>query len=108
MDFRIYEKNALLTMNTKLNEKDQTMNALLGLAGEIGEVIDYVKKVKYQGHEYKKEKMIDEMGDILWYLNLLSVMIGSSLEEVATYNIKKLRKRYQGQFSEEKSRNREE
>ena len=37
-----------------------------------------------------KENLIDELGDVLWYLCMLSNEIGSSLEEIAEQNNKKL------------------
>ena len=39
-----------------------------GLIGESGELIDLWKKVKIDGHEVERERVIEEAGDVLWYL----------------------------------------
>lgn len=81
-------------------------NALLGLAGESGEILDYIKKVKYQGHQYEAKVMLDEMGDVLFYLANLASLCGFTLQEVAEHNDHKLRKRYPSGFEKQRSINR--
>lgn len=44
----------------------------LGLAGEAGEVADYLKKVVGHGHALDRETLRDELGDCLWYLDGLA------------------------------------
>jgi len=43
--------------------------------------------------EARRQALVKELGDVLWYLSALSREIGTSLEEVATNNIEKLYKR---------------
>lgn len=82
----------------------------LGLAGESGEVAEKVKKEirdgcpggercydlscpgQFNSKEFK-DKVIKEMGDVLWYLANLSEDLGVKLETVAKTNLKKLAKR---------------
>lgn len=78
----------------------------LGVAGEAGEVADYVKKVFGHGHPMDAAKLGKELGDVLWYLAVLADSIGLSLGEVAQRNIDKLRARYPDGFSTERSMNR--
>lgn len=80
----------------------------LGVAGESGEIADYIKKVDDQGHELDKDVMAKEIGDVLWYLAALCDYIGISFNEVAAMNIDKLKKRYPEGFSSERSINRED
>jgi NTP pyrophosphatase (non-canonical NTP hydrolase) len=79
----------------------------MGLNGEAGECIDIFKKYFYQGHELDKEKLIDELGDVLWYIAETCTGIGVTMEEVAKRNIEKLRKRYPDGFEVERSVNRD-
>lgn len=70
---------------------------ILGLIGEIGEVIEHVKKDRRPGERRKpltKEKLIDESGDVLWYFTRFLSENGITLSEVMEYNIKKLEKRH--------------
>ena len=78
----------------------------MGISGEAGEVTDYLKKVLFHGHELDSNKIKDELGDVLWYLSTIASTCGVALSDVASANIKKLKKRYPDGFSEERSINR--
>lgn len=51
------------------NRHEWAMMIALGLFGEFGEVCDLVKKVQYHGHTMDTVRMIDELGDLLWYVS---------------------------------------
>ncbi|RXM68373.1 nucleoside triphosphate pyrophosphohydrolase family protein [Clostridium tetani] len=109
MNFKEYQEKALRTKGNYTDSIDQLINGVMGLTGESGEVIDIVKKYLYQGHELNYNKIIDELGDTLWYINLIANSINMSLEDIAKYNIDKLQKRYpKGCFRVEDSVNRME
>jgi NTP pyrophosphatase (non-canonical NTP hydrolase) len=78
----------------------------MGLCGESGEVIDIVKKHLAQGHELNKDKIIEELGDVLWYVAEVAYVLNVKLEDVFTLNIEKLSKRYKNGFSVSDSINR--
>ncbi len=82
-------------------------NGVLGLCGESGECADIWKKYMHQGHEFDRAHMMEELGDVLWYVAELASGLGVTLEDVAQHNIDKLRKRYPDGFDPERSRNRE-
>lgn len=106
MDFNEYQINALRTASMK-DKLALVHNGVMGLAGESGECIDLMKKHLFQGHELNSEKMIDELGDVLWYVAITAEGLGVSLEEVATHNVDKLKKRYPEGFDSARSINRE-
>lgn len=87
-----------LAMRTKSKDAERGMkaqlNAVLGLSGEIGEVVELYKKHLFHGHTLETEKVIKEAGDIQWYLALLADGLGISLDEIAAKNIEKLNARY--------------
>jgi NTP pyrophosphatase (non-canonical NTP hydrolase) len=66
----------------------------LGLAGEAGEVANEVKKVfsKEGGvlTDLRRQQILDECGDVLWYLTRLVDELGSNLDLVARNNQSKL------------------
>ena len=96
MNIDDYSKKALLTLGYGHNYGDVSptlMAEVLGLAGESGEVAEKFKKIirDKQGQISPEEKveLIKEFGDILWYINSVAHLLGSSLEEVALENNRK-------------------
>lgn len=87
--------------------EQQLLNAALGLSGETGELVDYIKKGFFHGHPIDPEKIADEAGDVLWYVACLCDAVGLALEDVMAGNVAKLTRRYPEGFSQEASRNRE-
>ena len=102
-----YQKLAMVTKNPDLNGRELLINSVMGLCGESGEVIDLVKKHVSHGHSLNREKLIDELGDVAWYLAECATALDVTLEEVLLHNIEKLKKRYPEGFSSERSINRE-
>lgn len=106
MTINEYQKLAMLTLNSRLEQKDVLINGVMGLCGEAGEAIDIVKKWLAQGHELDKEHLIKELGDIAWYLAETATALEVSLEEVLQRNIDKLKKRYPEGFDAHQSQHR--
>lgn len=80
--------------------------AAIGLAGEVGEVVDLIKKIEGHKHPINHDKLIEELGDVLWYVAALASFYQINLDMAAVKNIEKLRKRYPEGFSSEASINR--
>lgn len=99
MTLNEYQRNALRTAGTYENNTKMLLNGLMGLNGEAGECIDILKKNIFQGHEFNHDDMINELGDVLWYLAISADAIGASLSEIAEHNVQKLTKRYPDGFS---------
>ena len=108
INFNQYQKEAF-DLISEDGRKDMVLNGVLGLAGESGECCDIVKKNRVQGHELNKEHLIEELGDVMWYIAETASGLGVTLEEVAQYNLDKLHKRYHGNhFNKEDSIHRNE
>lgn len=101
-----YQRMAMRTAGDYASDFDMLRNAVYGLNGESGEVIDLLKKHEFQGHDLDRDKLIDEAGDVAWYLALLASALGVSLEEIMQKNVDKLKKRYPDGFDKDKSINR--
>ncbi|WP_162789087.1 nucleoside triphosphate pyrophosphohydrolase family protein, partial [Bacillus sp. K6W] len=80
-------------------------------------VADVVKKAIFHGHgfdpahcpgeeEGNTHKIALELGDILYYISIMSHEMGYTLEDIAQMNISKLATRYPDGFSREASQNR--
>jgi NTP pyrophosphatase (non-canonical NTP hydrolase) len=98
MNFNEYQKLALRTFNTK-NKDQMTLNGIMGICGEGGECLDLMKKHMFQGHELSKDKLKDELGDIMWYLAITAESLNLEFDEIAQFNINKLKTRYPNGFS---------
>ena len=84
----------------------RVLEGLMGLNGEAGEAIDIMKKVLFQDHEFDREHLAKELGDIAWYLAISADAIGYDLETILQMNVDKLKARYPDGFNSEQSQNR--
>lgn len=102
-----YQREVERTTVTNIYAQESLIMASMGLAGETGEVVDLLKKHLFHGHSLEKDKVIKELGDVLWYLSALCNTLHISLEDVIEANVAKLRARYPDGFDIERSINRE-
>ena len=79
MTLNEYQRHALET--AVYPEQSRIIYPTLGLTGEAGEVADKVKKViRDAGGEFtpeKRQEIMKEIGDVLWYCATLSHDLGS-------------------------------
>lgn len=90
-----YQKRAL---STNINDGTHVFfDRMFGLLGEAGEMADKVKKWirddKAEWEKLDKDMLVDELGDVLWYVATLAETLGVGLDEVATRNVDKLASR---------------
>ena len=89
MDFEQYQ--------IETNDMPLYDDPAIGLAGEVGEVLELIKKDRRKGERRKpidKDKLEKELGDVLWYLSAIATDYDIDLDDVATTNILKLQKRH--------------
>jgi NTP pyrophosphatase (non-canonical NTP hydrolase) len=93
-DLDMYQKSAKATA---IYPRDYSIvYPAIGLAGEAGEVANKVKKLIRDNPDMTddiKEKIGDEIGDVLWYCAVLADDLGQSLSEIANRNLLKLANR---------------
>lgn len=82
-------------------DEDPSLAVLgLGLTGEAGEVADILKKYIGHGISMDYEKLLLELGDVMFYVAALCTACGLSLDDVMRANVKKLELRYPNGFVE--------
>jgi len=96
MNLSEYQEKALTTALYP-NQGNNPYYPALGLGGEVGEVLNKVKKIM-RDHDGKitdeyREILKKELGDVLWYTAALATELGIDLEEVARLNLEKLASR---------------
>ena len=76
------------------NQGNNWVYAPRGLVGEAGEVAEKMKKaIRDDGGVItpeRKEMIVKELGDVLWYIAILAVELGVDLDTIATANLEKL------------------
>ena len=79
----------------KTRQPTADLTYLLGkLPVESGEAFQHWLKHKYHNKPLNTTAIVDELGDVLWYLANAAQMLGVSLEYVAACNVDKLRARH--------------
>ena len=71
-------------------------HAVMGIAGEAGELIDAIKKHTVYGKQLDRENIIEELGDLRFYIQAMQNVLGITESEVLQANANKLAKRYRG------------
>lgn len=116
MDMQQYQVFAIRTENTDYLGRakmlcSETMlrllHASMGMTTETGEFMDALKRCIIYGEPIDKINIIEELGDLLWYIALATDALDTNIEDVMTRNIAKLRKRYPGNFTTQDGINRD-
>jgi NTP pyrophosphatase (non-canonical NTP hydrolase) len=103
MDNKRYREAIERTMNSDLSDKEKLSMLLLGMTGELGEIVDNMKKFLYHGHPLDLDELTEELGDFEYYHQHFKKHFGISDEKVYMVNIQKLQKRYPDGFSSKAS-----
>lgn len=75
----------------------------LGISGEAGEVIDLIKKSIYYNKPLDRSKVIEELGDLMFYIVNLASALNIPMSTVLRMNIEKLYERFPNGFSKEEA-----
>lgn len=100
MDFNSYQMEALRTDRVPVQSGAEDAAALivpmLGLAGETGQLLSEYKKHLRDGeaHRLFKERVSEELGDLLWYTANVASKFDLSLSDIAAANLAKVKQRW--------------
>jgi len=79
---------------------------IMGISGEAGELLDAVKKCTIYRKPLDVPNVLEELGDLEFYLEGLRQILGISREQVLNQNIAKLRVRYGQKYSDKAAQDR--
>lgn len=83
------------------------LHMAVGICGEAGELIDAIKKAAVYNKPLDRENVIEELGDLEFYMEGLRQQLSISREETLTNNVSKLLKRYEdGKYSDRAAQDR--
>lgn len=97
MDIDIYQRAACLTDQTEFGtDVKSELFHLLGIVDETGSLVTEYKKYLVDGDYYRiyKERLSEELGDILWYVANFASKADLNLSGVLENNLKKTRARW--------------
>lgn len=112
MDSTKYIKSALRTEPKNYRFKatgevtPRIEHAILGLVTEAGELMTAIKASKLYNRKLDKINLIEEAGDIMWYLAILSDELNIGFEEIWDKNIRKLKVRFPEKYVDDKANDR--
>lgn len=89
----------------EINAEDaHLMHMAVGISGEAGELLDAIKKQVIYRKELDRQNVIEELGDLEFYMEGLRQGLGVTREQCLQANIDKLGTRYKNfQYSNEKA-----
>lgn len=82
---------------------EDLIHAAFGLSTETGEFVDPIKRMAFYKVELDETNLVEELGDILWYVSIAASALKVSLEEIMDKNVAKLKARYPERFTQEKA-----
>lgn len=81
-------------------DKVDLIHAVLGVSGEAGELLDAIKKFVIYNKNLDLENVIEELGDLEFYMEQLRQRLGVTRAQCITANMKKLQQRYEKGYSD--------
>ncbi len=98
LELNQYQKYARTTAYYPTGPNKALCYTSIALAGEVGEYCNEVKKHLRDKLDaidpVRRDRMIDELGDSLWYFCACADVLNVTLEEIARRNLEKLAGRY--------------
>ena len=81
--------------------KEDLLHAVMGIAGESGELLDAVKKHYFYNKPLDMDNMVEELSDIEFYLEAVRQRLQLDRKDILIANMVKLSKRYgSGSYSD--------
>lgn len=87
-------KDGVELLQTLTPKKVMLWHAGTGVCGEAGELIDAIKKHIAYNRPIDRENMVEELGDLEFYMEAVRQTTGITREETLEYNKVKLKDRY--------------
>ena len=102
MDFNSIDEYGQFTLDMWITpdhpeiEDDRSLAIMtMGLAGEVGEVVEPIKKLFRDGTQPDKEMLKKELGDVVFYWARICRRFGFQPSEVLKANVEKLKSRHE-------------
>ena len=95
-----------IALNMEVREA-HLIHMVMGISGEAGELLDAVKKHVIYKKDLDMENVIEELGDLEFYIEGLRQCLHLSRDMILQANVEKLAKRYSsGKYSDQAAKDR--
>ena len=94
----------VLRLFKKMEFEQMVTHAVLGITSEAGEIANCYKKVQAYGQEINLKNLIEELGDMRFFLQAIQNLYGISDGQILQANAEKLAERYSNlEYSDSKA-----
>jgi NTP pyrophosphatase (non-canonical NTP hydrolase) len=83
-------------LETMTPHRVDLVHLAMGVSGEAGELLDSIKKTVIYGKSIDRENIVEELGDLKFYIRGIQNVLEISDSEIEKHNRAKLAKRYEG------------
>jgi len=90
----------------RMTANARSLHAIFGIMTESGELTDAFKSHLFYGKPLDKINIEEELGDLFWYIAILTDGLEIDLSTILVKNINKLRARYPEKFTQHTALNR--
>lgn len=110
---RMCDNRLIVPAATEAGNDDPSLKAIrlnhccLGLTKQTGEIIKQLQRWIYYGGSLDVDNLVEEFGDVLWYVAEGLNSLGLDMGQVMAANDAKLRARYPDKFTSEHALNRD-
>jgi NTP pyrophosphatase (non-canonical NTP hydrolase) len=99
-------KSAELIMKELTPLDCDLLHMAVGISGEAGEILDTVKKTAIYRKDIDIENIIEELGDLEFFMEGLRQVLGLNRDYILSQNMSKLKKRYARGYSNQQAQDR--
>ena len=96
IEYLRYDAFIGLLFKQMFDPKLDMIHAAIGISGEAGELLDAVKKHWVYNKPLDRENVVEELGDLRFYIQAMMNLLHISEQEVLQGNANKLSVRYKG------------
>ena len=93
---KVLAKDGASILEEMSADQANMLHMAVGVSGESGELLDAIKKNVIYQKPLDRENVVEELGDMEFYMEGLRQGLGITREETLEHNIEKLGKRYEG------------
>lgn len=89
-----HTKDGQAILDGMSSTKAELLHAAVGICGEAGELLDAIKKHVIYNKPLDCVNVVEELGDIEFYLQMMRTALGIEHHEIIEANVSKLSRRY--------------